>query len=197
MASSKKTASFMLLALCGALLAPVAALAAAVTATVKMQESGQARIGATAPSFGGWDLAGKSVLTFDKLLKSPAPAPLLVTFGASWCAPCNAGLPRLVALQKKHPEIRLVLIDAEADATAAQGFAGKHGMEGPALLDKFLGVSHTYGVSEDGKLALPRTFLIDAKGRVRAIYREEGEDLEKVIEADLAELANNPPPPGK
>jgi hypothetical protein len=32
---------------------------------------------------------------------------------------------------------------------------------------------------------LPRTFLVDQMGKVRAIYREEGADLEQVIEADL------------
>jgi len=171
----------------GALMAML--LAAAQVSTIKLQESGQARVGKVAPSFGGWDISGKDVLTLDKLLKNPAPAPLLITFGASWCAPCNAGLPRLVALQKKHSELRLVLIDVEADQAAAQGFAAKHGMNGPALLDKFEGIAKSYGLDENGKLALPRTFLIDAKGRVRAIYREEGEDLETVIEADLAALS--------
>ncbi len=161
-------------------------LSTATAQTIKLQESGQIHIGGVAPSFGGWDLAGKSVLTFDKILKTPAPAPLLVTFGASYCAPCNLGLPRMVALQKKNPQMRLVLIDVESDQAAAQGFASKHGMEGPAVLDKFEGIAKSYGLQENGKLAMPRTFLIDAKGRVRAIYREEGADLETVIEADLA-----------
>jgi len=167
-------------------------LAGATAQTVKLQESGQARVGNVAPSFGGWDLAGKSVLTFDKLLKTPSPAPLLITFGASFCAPCNIGLPRMVALQKKHPEMRLVLVDVEPDAAAAQEFAKKRGMEGPALLDKFETIARSYGLHENGKLDLPRTFLVDAKGRVRAIYRQEGDDLEAVIEADLAAL----PAPG-
>ena len=166
--------------------AAVLLLSAATAQTVKLQESGQVHIGGVAPSFGGWDLSGKSVLTFDKILKNPTPAPLLVTFGASYCVPCNLGLPRMVALQKKNPQMRLVLIDVESDQAAAQGFASKHGMEGPAVLDKFEGIAKSYGLQEDGKLALPRTFLVDAKGRVRAIYREEGADLEKVIEADLA-----------
>jgi len=151
-------------------------LAGATAQTVKLQESGQARVGNVAPSFGGWDLAGKSVLTFDKLLKTP----------------CNIGLPRMVALQKKHPEMRLVLVDVEPDAAAAQEFAKKRGMEGPALLDKFETIARSYGLHENGKLDLPRTFLVDAKGRVRAIYRQEGDDLEAVIEADLAAL----PAPG-
>ncbi len=172
------------------LLVALLLLASAPTATVKLPESGAARVGSAAPSFGGWDLAGRKVLTLDGVRRTPLMSALLITFGASWCKPCNEGLPRLVALTKKHPELRLVLIDVEPDAEKAQEFAAKSGMEGPALLDKFEQIAKTYGVAgsgEDGKetMALPRTFLVDVMGKVRAIYREEGDDLEKVIEADL------------
>jgi peroxiredoxin len=165
-------------------------LAAAPTATVKLTESGAARIGLSAPSFGGWDLSGRKVLTLDGIRRTPAMAPLLITFGASWCKPCNEGLPRLLALTKKHPELRLVLIDVESDAEKAQDFAARMGVEGPAILDKFEQIARTYGVVGAGgdgkeKTALPRTFLVDKMGKVRAIYREEGADLESVIEADL------------
>jgi len=167
------------------LLAVAALLAAAPTATVKLTESGQAKVGMAAPSFGGWDLAGKSVLTLDKLRRTPAIAPLLITFGASWCKPCNEGLPRLKALAKKHPEMRLILIDVESDSQAAQEWAVKLGIDAPTVLDKFDQVAKTYGVVEGEKKMLPRTFLVDLMGKVRAIYREEGADLEDIIEADL------------
>ena len=176
----------------GSLLTVVAVLllGTATETTVKLQESGKARIKGMAPSFGGWDLAGKSVLTFDKLRLQPTPSPLLVTFGASWCAPCNEGLPRLVTLAKKHDgKFRLVLVDVESDAVKALEFANKHGVDtSRAILDKFEGIAKDYGLQVDGKLALPRTFLIDHKGRVHAIYREEGKDLETVIEADLSAM---------
>ncbi len=165
-------------------------LSTAPTATVKLQESGAAKVGSAAPSFGGWDLTGRKVLTLDGLRRTPAIAPLLITFGASWCKPCNEGLPRLRALAQKHPEMRLVLIDVEPDQQKAQEFAARTGVDGPAILDKFEQIAKTYGVAgaqQDGNesLALPRTFLVDTMGKVRAIYREEGADLEVVIEADL------------
>ena len=165
-------------------------LATAPVVTVKLQESGAAKVGSAAPSFGGWDLAGRKVLTLDGLRRTPTMAPLLITFGASWCKPCNAGLPRLRALQTKHPEMRLVLIDVEGDQQKAQDFAQRTGVDGPAILDKFEQIAKTYGVAgaqQDGNesMALPRTFLVDTMGKVRAIYREEGNDLEAVIEADL------------
>ena len=160
-------------------------VAAATTVTVRLPESGAAKVGSAAPSFGGWDLAGRQVLTLDGVRRTPHLAPLLITFGASWCKPCNQGLPRLVSLTKKHSELRLVLIDVESDGQKAQEFAQKMGVDGPAILDKFEQIAKTYGVAGDEKTQLPRTFLVDQMGKVRAIYREEGDDLEKVIEADL------------
>jgi len=160
-------------------------LAAAPTATVRMTESGSARIGSAAPSFGGWDLAGRKVLTLDGLRRTPAIASLLITFGASFCKPCNEGIPRMVALAKKHPEMRLVLIDVESDSQKAQEFVQRVGMDGPAVLDKFEQIAKTYGVASESKTELPRTFLVDQMGKVRGIYKEEGPDLEAVIEGDL------------
>ena len=178
----KKTIAMVLAAL---------SFAGAPQKTVRLSESGAAKVGGAAPSFGGWSLDGKKVLTFDALRRTGGLSPLLITFGASWCTACAAGLPRLKALSVKHPALRLVLIDVEADAEKAQQFAAKMGIDGPAILDKFEQIARSYGVSggkgEGGKetTALPRTFLVDARGKVRAIYREEGEDLEQVIEADL------------
>jgi peroxiredoxin len=172
-----------------------ALLAAAPAATVRLQQSGVAKVGAMAPSFGGWDLAGEKVLTLDLLRRTPTVAPLLITFGASWCTPCAVGLPRLKAVCARNPELRLVLIDVESDQRKAQDFATRMGIDGPAILDKFGVIAKTYGLSMDDsgdqKTSLPRTFLLDAKGRIVAIYREEGPDLEQVIEQDLARVTKS------
>jgi thiol-disulfide isomerase/thioredoxin len=160
-------------------------LAAAPAATVRLQESGSAKVGGTAPSFGGWDLKGERVLTLEGMRRTPFLAPLLITFGASWCKPCIEGLPRLKAFSRKHPEMRLVLIDVESEAEKAQQLAARTGIDGPAILDKFEHIAKTYGVAGEQKTQLPRTFLVDAAGKVRAIYGVEGDDLEKVLEADL------------
>jgi peroxiredoxin len=125
------------------------------------------------------------VLTLDGLRRTPFLQPLLLTFGASWCKPCAEGLPRLKKLATNHPEVRLVLVAVENDAEQARKFAVLVGIDGPAVLDKFEQIAKAYGVAGEEKTQLPRTFLIDAGGRIRAIYSVEGDDLEKVIEADL------------
>jgi len=94
----------------------------------------------------------------------------------------------------KHPEVRLVLIAVENDAEQAQKFAVRMGIDGPAVLDKFEQVAKAYGVAGEEKTQLPRTFLIDAGGKVRAIYGVEGDDFEKAIEADLEDAKTSARP---
>jgi thiol-disulfide isomerase/thioredoxin len=156
--------------------------------TAKLEVSGQAKVGGIAPSFGLWGVAGDGPFVLEKLRKQPSLSPLLLTFGASWCAPCRAGLPRLQAFAAKHPQVRLVLIDVEGDAKAAQAWIGELRLEAVALLDKFEVVARLYGVAGETKTSLPRTFLVDERGRVRAIYSVEGDDLESLLEADLQAL---------
>lgn len=161
-------------------------LGAAPATTVKLTASGQAVVDGMAPSFGGWDLTGQKVLTLDALRETPRAATLIVTFGASFCGPCRAGLPRLKKFAAAHPGLRLVLIDVEGEQSRAQQFVRETLGDGAlAILDKFEVIARTYGLVEGVKLAIPRTFLVGANGRVRAIYREEGFDLEQVLEQDL------------
>lgn len=153
--------------------------------TVRLDHSGQAKVGSIAPSFGLWGLHGDGPFVLDKLRKDPAPAPLLITFGASWCPPCREGLPRLKALAEKHSEMRLILINLDRNAADARAWLAEVGFKGPVLHDKFEVCAKLYGAAGEEKTSLPKTVLVDAKGRVRAIYSIEGPDLETVIEADL------------
>jgi peroxiredoxin len=173
------------------------ALLLAAALTVRLVESGAAKVGAPAPSFGGWDLDQRTVVTLDSLRRPPAP--VLLTFGASWCTACAKGLPRLRTIAGKHPELRLVLVDVEPDAAKARAFAARHGLEKSAVLDKFGAIAARYGLSMEGgegrKTSLPRTFLLGRDGCVRAIYGEEGDDLADVVEADLAPPGGRPEVP--
>lgn len=151
-------------------------------ATVKLNESGEARVGGIAPSFGLWGVNGDGPFVLDKLRKLPSPAAMLVTFGASWCGPCKEGLPRLKKFTEQHRELRMVLIDVEADAAEAQAWVKKLGLTCTVLHDKFKVAATRYGAAN----ILPRTFLVDPRGRVRAIYSIEGTDLEAVLAQDLS-----------
>jgi peroxiredoxin len=162
-----------------------ALLAAAPATTVRMQESGSARVGGAAPIFGGWDLTGQRALTLDGLRRTPYLLPLLITFGSSSCKPCVESLPRLKAFAKRHPELRLVFVAVETEGEKAQQLVAKTGItDAPAVLDKHEQAAKAYGVAGEQKAQLPRTFLVDAGGKVRAIYGVEGEDFERALEVD-------------
>src|SRR4051795_281378 len=110
-------------------------LVAAPVNTVRVAESGSARVGAAAPQFGGWDLTGQRALTLDGLRRTPYLAPLLITFGASSCKPCLESLPRLKAFAKRNPELRLVFVAVEDVGEKAQQLVTKTGIaDAPALL---------------------------------------------------------------
>jgi len=157
-------------------------LISAPAKTVKMAESGAARVGGMAPAFAGWDLTGQRMLTLAGLLRAPGVAALLVSFARSDCRPCADALPRLWSVAQRHREVQLLLVDVEADREKAQQFAGSMKLEGPALLDKFEQAAKAYGAEQK---EMPRTFLIDGNGRVRAIYGLDADDFEKVVEEDL------------
>jgi peroxiredoxin len=167
----------------------IRAVLLAAALTVRLQESGAAKVGAEAPPFGGWSVDERTVVTLDSLRRPPAP--MLLTFGASWCSACAKGLPRLRTLAAAH-RVRVVLLDVEPDAAKARAFARRFGFEGSTVLDKFGAIAAKYGLSveadDERKTSLPRTFLLDAEGLVRAIYGEEGDDLERAVETDLAPL---------
>jgi len=80
---------------------------------------------------------------------------------------------------------RVALVDLDRGAAEAQTWVAELGLKAAVLHDKFEVCAKLYGAAGESKTTLPRTFLVDEKGRVRAIYSIEGSDLEAVIEADL------------
>jgi len=89
---------------------------------------------------------------------------VLINFWATWCAPCRAEIPDLIALQKKYKDTLVVIGVSEDDAIPVEEvkrFADAQGMNypvvmtSPALRKIFTGVS-----------ALPTTFVLDRDGRL-------------------------------
>ena len=112
------------------------------------------------PGFTVTDLDGKTVSFADLRGKV-----VLVNFWATWCPPCRAEIPDLVALQEKYRDKLVVLgISEDEDATpqAVKAFGVERKvnypivMKTPELAKIFKGVS-----------ALPTTFVIDPEGKIR------------------------------
>lgn len=88
---------------------------------------------------------------------------VLVNFWATWCPPCRAEIPDLVALQEKYRDTLVVVgvSEDEGSVDAVRQFAAEHRinypivMSTPELRKLFTGV-----------YALPTTFLLDPEGRI-------------------------------
>src|SRR5438552_13397408 len=157
-----------------------------VTPTVRLQASGEVKVGAAAPAFGGWDVGEKSAHSLPAIRKATPGVRVVISFGASWCPPCERGLKLLEALvAKQKVPAQLVVVDVESDAKAARRWVKELGLHSLVILDKFEQIAKTCGLSEGERITIPRTFVLDAEGRVRSIYREEGDDFAQAVQRDL------------
>ena len=124
----------------------------------------QAAVGRAAPDF-VLETAGGGAVRFSDLQGRP----LLVTFFATWCAECRAGLPAIVQTAATRGDVVSVLaVNLQESEGRVRLFATEYGMTFPVLLDRRGDVSSAWRVGGRGE-PLPATFFIDATGIVRKI----------------------------
>ncbi|HXV00319.1 MAG TPA: DsbE family thiol:disulfide interchange protein [Caulobacteraceae bacterium] len=95
-------------------------------------------------------------------LRAAAKGPALVNFYASWCAPCAAESPALLAL--KAEGVRIIGVAYKDDRTASKGFLQRLGDPYAVSLadpDGSAGI-------EFGLTGVPETYAVDAAGVIRA-----------------------------
>ena len=105
---------------------------------------------------------------------------VIVDFWATWCPPCRAELPGLIALQKKYGKDGLVIIGISCDQDKNAPLTVKTFMKGN-------GINFPVVMAEDDTQALfggmdgiPTTFIIDRAGDIRD--RTEGFQPSAVVE---------------
>ncbi len=144
----------------------VAALAALVALLVFGLSGRPAGAGRSAPALPRERLAGPPA-TLATLLAAARGGPALVTFWASWCGPCAseaAALERFA--QSPAGRGRLVAVDWNDGLSGARAFLARYRWTFPTLRDAEGSVGEAYGLT-----GLPSTFVIDARGRIRAVLR--------------------------
>ena len=136
--------------------APVSSGAAPAT-TVETPDRGA--VGDVAPDF--------ELLTLNECTREQLSAhrgtPVVLTFFASWCHPCEQEMPLLEAARSARPGAFDVLAVTYKDFRSdAISFTDRLGVTYPALYDADGTVAGRYGVS-----GIPQTWFIDANGVVR------------------------------
>lgn len=124
---------------------------------------GVMELGTSLPNATFVDLAGTAVS-----LSSLRGRPLVVSFFASWCAPCREELPLLSRVAREHAdEIRVIGVSIdEASLADVARFARAEGLEYTVLHDRD-GAASQFGVPP-----IPATFVFDARGTLA--YRSGG-----------------------
>lgn len=122
-----------------------------------------------APKATGWSFPLKVKDEKGKVvdLASMAGRPTLLHFWATWCGPCRAELPDLLA---RVPELKkagnVVLCSVETDAAAVAKYKKETGM----AIETYLAPHDGLAKSIDFGRSVPRTYLLDGSGAVVAVY---------------------------
>ncbi len=119
------------------------------------------------------DLDGKTISSADLRGKV-----VLVNFWATWCPPCRAEIPDLIALQEKY-KANLVVIGVSEDEIPPEevkAFATAQKMNYPVVM-----ANPELAAIFKGVAALPTTFVIDPQGKIQ--QRHVG-----LLHADTTEL---------
>ncbi len=92
---------------------------------------------------------------------------VFLNFFASWCGPCIDEAPVLHDFEQSLGSNATILgVAFQNYAPRARAFLRKHDLTYPSLRDDKLQLAGEYGT-----VALPETFVIDARGRIVAISR--------------------------
>jgi len=126
-----------------------------------------------APSYALVSLDGDGMVTSDAF----AGRPHLINLFASWCAPCRAEHPQLMALKAQGVEIVGVAYKDEPEASAA--FLRQLG---DPFAARAIDREGRFGL-ELGIAGVPETFVIGADGRIRHVVR--GPLTEDVIAREI------------
>jgi thiol-disulfide isomerase/thioredoxin len=145
------------------------------------QNHPQSLVGHPAPAFTLKDFQHKTVQ-----LSQFRGKVILLNFWASWCAPCQAEMPTFARWQNQyHGKLQVIGVNMDDEMPKAEAVARKLKVNYPLVV----GTAHM-GESYGGIYGLPVTFLIDARGHIRAEY--QGGNHVSQIHAEINRLLPHP-----
>lgn len=137
-------------------------------------------IGNIAPDFTLQDLNKKDTRLKNIIKQNKVT---LVNFWATWCPPCQAEVPELVAFYQKFNAkgVGVLAVNLQEDVDHVKGFADAAGIKFPVVTDTNGKVAEKYRV-----YAIPTTFILDQQGKIHDIITG-GTDL-KTLETKIKPL---------
>lgn len=140
--------------MCTLLLAAAAALAGPLMIPAVAHDP----VGRAAPAFRAPLREGG---TFDLAEQHGDGRALVLTFWASWCAPCREELPALARLQELRDDVRVVAVNVDRERSRAEAFLRQVTVALPIVWDH-----EARGVAGFDVVTMPATFLVDDRGTI-------------------------------
>ena len=147
------------------------------TLTAELKRKTAVGVGGTLPEFTMNDINGYKVNLREEIAKSKLN---LIDFWASWCGPCRAEMPNVVALYNKYKSLGFNVIGISLDDNKDKWEAAVKnlGMKWMQLSD-LQGWHNSIAVAM-GVNSIPHTVVVDSQGKILAVGLR-GEKLEEFI----------------
>jgi cytochrome c biogenesis protein CcmG/thiol:disulfide interchange protein DsbE len=112
---------------------------------------------------------------------------VFLNFWATWCGPCRAEVPDLVALQEKYKDhLQIIGLDVDDDDTAEiQKYVTETGIDYPVAM-----TPDDLRIQYGGIPALPTSFVLDTEGRV--VQKHVGYTDPELYETEIRALLGLP-----
>ena len=101
--------------------------------------------------------------------------PAVIAVWAVWCRPCREELPRLDALSRENPGVRVAAVNLGDEPAAVTDYTTSMSLQLPVFIDSDGRLTEALGVS-----SVPATVFVGADGRIVDVH------LGALSEADLA-----------
>jgi peroxiredoxin len=139
------------------------------------------QVGSLAPDFRAEDLTGRTLF-----LNAELERPVVLTFFASWCAPCREEVSRFIGLHDRFGDdatILCVVVDPE-NKDEVRSLASGLRIPYPMLMDEGQRIRSSYAV-----WGLPATFVVGTDGRIHSRFSYVGEDEARALVETVERIA--------